>query len=275
MKEQEEKAKDPQGQSVITLRNVSKRYQPKKHQESTALYDINLDIAEGEFVCLLGPSGCGKSTLLKIIAGLEEASEGNVSLDGQEIVEPHWQCGVVFQHPPLYPWLNVEQNVSFGLRMRHLDKEQIRQRTQHYLEQVGLSEFAKFKPYELSGGMRQRVSIARSLINEPRVLLMDEPFGALDALTRGQMQSLIRGIWADTHKTILFITHDVDEALLLGTRVLVMSKHPGHLTRAFNNLEFTYHIAENDADGLRFSKEFKEIRLEILSLINGFTEYSI
>ncbi len=260
---------------VISLEDLSLHYETDSDADTVALENINLDICEGEFVCLLGPSGCGKSTLLKIIAGLIEPTRGSAKLDGEEIAGPDWQRGVVFQQPPLYPWLTVEQNVSFGPRMRRLPAAQIRERTAAFLKEVGLSEFARQRPYELSGGMRQRVAIARVLVNDPRILLMDEPFGALDALTREQMQTLVRGVWADTGKTILFITHDVDEALSLGTRVLVMSKRPGRIVQEFQT-GFTYSITPDNANYTRFSKEFQKVREKILALINGqMSEYNI
>ena len=270
-----EMGQERQNSKVISLEDLSLSYETDNDEETNALKDINLDIYEGEFVCLLGPSGCGKSTLLKIIAGLIEPTGGNAKLDGEDITGPDWQRGVVFQQPPLYPWLTVEKNISFGLRMRHLPPEQIKEKTGKFLKEVGLADFARQKPYELSGGMRQRVAIARVLVNNPRVLLMDEPFGALDALTREQMQALIRGIWADTGKTILFITHDVDEALALGTRVLVMSKRPGKIVAEFQT-DFTYSVTGDNTNNTRFSKDFQKLRERILSIINGqLNDYSI
>ncbi len=253
---------------VISLENLSVCFDMGRSEQAEVLRSINLDICEGEFVCLLGASGCGKSTLLKVVAGLIEPTEGRAMLDGEPITGPDWQRGVVFQQPPLYPWLTVEQNIAFGPRMRHVPRAQIRQSTKEYLDKVNLSAFGKHKTYALSGGMRQRVAIARALINNPRVLLMDEPFGALDALTREQMQSLVRSLWADTHKTILFITHDVDEALSLGTRVLVMSRDSGRIDKDMR-VDFTNRIAGDFADNTRYSKAFQTAREEILALING------
>lgn len=253
---------------VIELEELSLTYETGNGALVNALEDINLNIYEGEFVCLLGPSGCGKSTLLNIIAGFIPPTNGYAKIDGGIIKGPDWNRGVVFQQPPLYPWLNVENNIGFGPKMRNIPKPEIKEKVKRYLEKVNLVEFAKQKPYELSGGMKQRVAIARILVNNPRVLLMDEPFGALDALTREQMQILIRNIWWETGKTMFFITHDVDEALSLGTRVLVMSKRPGRIIREFET-EFTNSITGENFNKTRFTKEFQRIREEILGLINN------
>jgi taurine transport system ATP-binding protein len=216
----------------------------------------------------LGPSGCGKSTLLKIIAGFISPTGGSAKMDGEIITGPDWYRGVVFQQPPLYPWLSVEDNVAFGPKMRKLSKTEYGKIVNKYINKVNLSEFSKQRPYELSGGMKQRVAIARVLVNNPKVLLMDEPFGALDALTREQMQTLVRNIWWETGKTILFITHDVDEALSLGTRVLVMSKRPGKIVKEFRTT-FTNSITGENIDKTRYTKEFQNMREEILNLINA------
>jgi ABC-type taurine transport system ATPase subunit len=194
-----------------------------------ALDPIDLAIAPGEFVCLAGPSGCGKSTLLSLLAGFIFPTEGEVTMDGEPITEPGWERGVVFQQPNLYPWLDVRRNVTFGPRMRGLPKEEWHERAERALEMVGLEDFAARRPYELSGGMQQRAAIARVLVNEPMIMLMDEPFGALDALTRERMQEELLSIWRTTGRTIFFITHSVEEAVYLGTRVLVMSARPGRI----------------------------------------------
>ncbi len=256
---------EEQADTVVSLKNVSLTYQADSG--INALADIDLNLHEGEFTCLLGPSGCGKSTLLKIVAGFISPSTGQAVMDGAVIQGADWHRGVVFQQPPLYPWLNTRENVRFGLRMRNLPESESRQLTEEYLRKVGLQEFGNHKPYELSGGMKQRVAIARSLVNKPRVLLMDEPFGALDALTREQMQSLLRNIWWESKCTILFITHDVDEALALGTRVLVMSKRPGRIVKEFKT-SFTYAISGENSNRIRYTAQFLQVREEILELIN-------
>lgn len=252
---------------VVTIRDVSLRYSGEK-DDVTALQDINLNIKEGEFICVLGPSGCGKSTLLKIIAGFLQPSEGEATMDNSPISGPDWHRGVVFQSPTLYPWLNVHDNVAFGLKMRKFSKGEIKELTDKYLELVGLNGFEKHKPYELSGGMKQRASLARVLVNKPRMILMDEPFGALDALTRQNMQTLIRTIWTKTKNTVFLITHDVDEALALATRVIVMSSRPGRIIKEFNT-DFTYHISGASHEEARYTSEYMNVREEILKIINS------
>ena len=249
--------------SVLHLNNIELTYEAKG-QDVLALQNVELDIKEGEFVCILGPSGCGKSTLLKIMAGFIPPTAGSALLDGNEITSIDWNRGVVFQQAALYPWLTVEQNVNFGLKMR---KKEDPETVRYFLKKIGLEQFSNHKPYELSGGMKQRVAIARVLVNNPRVLLMDEPFGALDALTRENMQNLLRDIRRETKKTIVFITHDVDEALLLATKVVVLSRRPGRIIKELAP-SFTKHITEKD-NSVRFSKAFQEDREEILNIINS------
>ena len=192
-----------------------------------ALDNVSLDIAPGEFVCLLGHSGCGKSTLLGALAGHLQPSGGRLSLDGRPLHGPSPERGLVFQHHTLFPWLSALDNVAYGLKMQGVPKAERRARAQALLAQVGLDGFERRYPRQLSGGMQQRVEIARVLINQPRVLLMDEPFGALDALTRLKMQELLLDLWARLKTTVVFVTHDIDEALFLADRILVMSPRPG------------------------------------------------
>ena len=194
-----------------------------------ALHDVSFDIQPGEFVCLLGPSGCGKSTLLGALAGHLPFSSGQLLLDGQPIKAPDSERGLVFQHHTLFPWKSVLDNVSFGLKMKGIGKAEREKQARDLLHLVGLSGFENRYPAELSGGMQQRVEIARVLINKPKVLLMDEPFGALDAQTRLMMQELLLDIWNEIQTTVLFITHDIDEALFLADRVLIMSHRPGQI----------------------------------------------
>lgn len=253
-------------EKVISLKNVGLKYKTKRGYIST-LSNISLDIEKGEFISLLGPSGCGKSTLLNIIAGFLTPTTGAALMNGQLITGADWRRGVVFQQPALYPWLNVEKNVQFGPKMRKVSSQERNSQTEYYLKKVGLFEFRKHKPYELSGGMKQRIALARALVNDPQVLLMDEPFAALDALTREQMQNLLRGIWKETGKTILFITHDVDEALSLGTRVIIMSSRPGQIIKEFQP-SFTRTIIAENSNHARFSEEFGHLREQVLTLIN-------
>ncbi len=195
----------------------------------TALDNVSIEIRSGEFVCAVGASGSGKSTLLRLIAGLERASRGIVEVDGQPISGPGADRGMVFQKYALYPWLTVAGNVDFGLKLQGLAPAERRYRVDHYLEMVGLSRFARALPKELSGGMRQRVAIARALACQPRILLMDEPFGALDVQTKETMQEFLRDLWQRTGMTVLMITHDVEEAVFLGQRVYLMQSHPGRI----------------------------------------------
>jgi NitT/TauT family transport system ATP-binding protein len=199
-----------------------------------ALDDISLEIGTGEFVCLVGPSGCGKSTLLDIMAGLTRADAGRVLADGEPVIGPGRQRLVMFQEPALFPWLTAFGNVMFGLKLRDdLNNRERREIAWEHLALVGLDEFAYANIHELSGGMKQRVALARALAPDPQVLLMDEPFAALDAMTRDQLYGDIQRIWSESGKTIVFVTHDVREAVCLGDRVLLMSPRPGHIGREF------------------------------------------
>jgi NitT/TauT family transport system ATP-binding protein len=208
---------------TIVIDRVSKDFGANR-----ALDDISLTIEDGTFVTILGASGCGKSTLLNMLAGLTAPSGGQLTLDGTRIVKPGPDRVVVFQQPGLYPWLSLRENIAFGLRMRdtrHIDWK----RVDDVIDVIGLQGFEKHRPYELSGGMQQRVAIARALVMQPRVLLMDEPFGALDAQTRRTMQQFLLDLWDRIHATVVFITHDIDEAILLGERLVVMSRRPGRV----------------------------------------------
>jgi NitT/TauT family transport system ATP-binding protein len=200
-------------------------------EEIEALYNLDLDVREGEFLTVLGPSGCGKSTLLNIIAGFEPPTAGEVTLNDRPIDKPGADRGVVFQEYALFPWLTVLDNVCYGLREKHLSREQQVKRARIYLKAVGLDDFERRYPQELSGGMKQRVSLIRVLANDPKILLMDEPFAALDAQTRKDLQQELVALWQETHKTIFFITHNVEEAIYLGDRIVVMSARPGRITK--------------------------------------------
>jgi len=215
--------------SKLAIENVSKSFQTSSGKV-LALDRVDLNVAEGEFVCLVGASGCGKSTLLNIIAGLEKPDSGTVLADGKPITAPGRERLVMFQEPALFPWLDVFGNVLFGLKLKpNLTNKDRRDVARYYLELVGLSRFERANIHELSGGMKQRASLARALAPNPRVLLMDEPFAALDALTREQLYGDIQQIWESRRKTIVFVTHNVREAACLGDRVLLFSPHPGRL----------------------------------------------
>jgi NitT/TauT family transport system ATP-binding protein len=213
---------------LLSIRNVSKRFVTSRH-DTTALHDVSVQIEAGEFICVVGPSGCGKSTLLNLIAGLDRPSEGELIFDGRRIEGSGADRVVVFQEPALYPWLNVRANVEFGLKIKGTPRNERRDIVDKYLELVNLTRFEKAFVHELSGGMKQRVQLARALAVEPRMLLMDEPFAALDAQTRDVLQQELQEIWARTGATILFITHNVREAALLGDRVFVMTPGPGRI----------------------------------------------
>ena len=214
----------------LLIENVSRIFPGVRGGEPvTALKPTNLAVAENDFITLLGPSGCGKSTLLRIVAGLDRPSTGRVTLDGKPVTAPGPERGMVFQSYTLFPWLTVEQNIAYGLDERRVPEAKKREIVAHYLDRMGLKGFERHWPKQLSGGMQQRVAIARALANDPAVLLLDEPFGALDNQTRSLMQELLLGIWERDKKTVLFVTHDIEEAIFLAGRVLVMSRRPGRI----------------------------------------------
>lgn len=215
--------------SLLTLKDVTVRFESKGKPPVLALDNVSLSVRHNTFSVLVGPSGCGKSTLLRLVAGLEEPTAGVIELDGKPIVGPSRDRGMVFQSYTLFPWLTVRQNVMFGPKLEGLSKGDCETIADELIEAVHLKDFSHAYPNELSGGMRQRVAIARALANDPRILLMDEPFGALDSQTRQVMQELLLEIWQKKRKTVLFITHDIDEAILLGDEVHVMTARPGRI----------------------------------------------
>ena len=228
-----------------------------------AVSDVTLSIAPGEFVCLLGPSGCGKSTLLGALAGHIPVARGRLSVDGKTVDGPHPERGIVFQHHTLFPWKSVLENVTFGPKMRGIGRRARRQKAEEILGLVGLQDFATRYPKQLSGGMQQRVEIARVLVNRPRLLLMDEPFGALDALTRMNMQELLLDIWSRFRTTIVFVTHDIDEALFLADRVLVMSARPGRIIE-----EIKAPFARPRSSAISVTPEFGILKRRCLELLH-------
>ena len=231
-----------------------------------ALKDVNFTLKQGELLSVLGPSGCGKTTLLNIIAGFLLPTGGTITLGGHEIVGPSVERGMVFQQGALFEWLTVANNVNFGLRMRKADKQETAKKVEEWLEIVGLQGFGETPTYQLSGGMQQRVALARCLINNPDLILMDEPLGALDALTREKMQALVLKIWKETGKTIMIITHSVEEALLLGERLFVMAPRPGRLHKEYR-LPFAELGVTEDAREIKNGPDFRENREEILTMI--------
>lgn len=228
-----------------------------------ALHDVSLTARPGEFICILGPSGCGKSTLLGALAGHLPPSSGTIRVDGKPVHGPHPDRGLVFQQHTLFPWKSVLDNVAFGLKMKGVGREERQAAARDLLQLVGLAEFENSYPAQLSGGMQQRVEIARVLINHPRVMLMDEPFGALDAQTRLKMQELLLDVWARIRTTIVFITHDIDEALFLADRILVMSPRPGRIVD-----EIALDFARPRHAGLVTSAEFVRLKRHCLDQLH-------
>ncbi|WP_068817748.1 ABC transporter ATP-binding protein [Phormidesmis priestleyi] len=242
----------------LEVRGLSKSF-ATQDGSMAVLDDINIQLFPREFVCLVGSSGCGKSTLLNIVAGLANPSSGSVLVDGRAVTGPGSDRGMVFQNYTLYPWLTVSQNIAFGLQLRKMPKSEQRERIDYYLNVVGLTQFAKSYPKQLSGGMKQRVAIARALANEPAVLLMDEPFGALDAQTKEQMQQFLLELWEQTHVTVLMITHDVEEAIYLSQRVYVMGTRPGRM-----KLEVPVGLPEHRNLDMKLSPEFVDVKRQVL-----------
>ena len=246
---------------MIEIRAVHKEF-AKGERRVVALEEIDLTVAEREFVAILGPSGCGKSTLLNMVAGFDLPTRGSVKVAGEQILAPAPSRGVVFQEPALFPWLTVMDNVVFGPKTRGQSAADYRARAAQIIEAVGLSGFETSYPAELSGGMRQRVGIARVLIMEPKVLLMDEPFGSLDAQTRTLMQELLLALWERHHQTVLFITHDIEEAVLLADRVCVMTARPGRIKKSIE-----VRMPRPRSIELTTSPEFNALRRAVLELI--------
>ncbi|MCH2095365.1 MAG: ABC transporter ATP-binding protein [Rhodobacteraceae bacterium] len=252
--------------SGLSIENLSMRFDLPNGTSVQALKDVSLDIAEGEIMSVLGPSGCGKTTLLNIVAGFLAPTEGQVVLNGHRVTGPDAERGMVFQQGALFEWMDVRSNVSFGPRMAGKSEAQWGQNVDHLLDVVGLRDFKEKAVFELSGGMQQRVALARCLANEPDVILMDEPLGALDALTREKMQSLVLKLWKETGKTIILITHSVEEALLLGERLLVMAPRPGRIHKEYH-LPFADLGVNADLREVKKHPEFAERREEILGMI--------
>ncbi len=215
--------------SQLSIQGVSRVFTSPKGQTTQALTPVDFEVRENDFVTILGPSGCGKSTLLRIVAGLDQPTTGQVLLDGQPVQGPGADRGMVFQSYTLFPWLTIEQNIRFGLRERGMPEHEQKERADYFIAKVGLRGFEQHFPKQLSGGMQQRTAIARALANDPKILLLDEPFGALDNQTRVLMQELLLGIWESAQKTVLFVTHDIDEAIFMANRVAVFSARPGRI----------------------------------------------
>jgi ABC-type nitrate/sulfonate/bicarbonate transport system ATPase subunit len=248
---------------VISIRGVSRTFR-SSHGDTLALQHTDFDVAENDFVTILGPSGCGKSTLLRIVAGLDHPTSGEVLLDGKRITGPGADRGMVFQSYTLFPWLTVRENVCFGLRESGVPRAEQDDIARDFIERVGLAGFERHYPKQLSGGMQQRTALARALANQPRVLLMDEPFGALDHQTRELMQELLLGIWEAQRKTVLFVTHDIDEAVFMANRVVVMSARPGRI-----KVDRAVPLAHPRHYSVKTSPAFAELKAELTEQVRA------
>ena len=252
--------------SGLTVNDVSMVFQAPKGGEVHALKNVSFNLENGEILSVLGPSGCGKTTLLNIIAGFLGPTGGQLDLNGSDVAGPGPERGMVFQKGALFEWMTVEKNVDFGLRMKGMRRNERRAIVEDLLNTVGLKGFGGTPTYQLSGGMQQRVALARCLANDPQLILMDEPLGALDALTREKMQSLVLKLWKETGKTIMLITHSVEEALLLGERLFVMAPRPGRIVKDYR-LPFAEQALTGNIREIKSSQEFVEIREEVLGMI--------
>lgn len=246
----------------LVVDNISKKFQLDSGEYFYAIKNISLTVEEGHFITILGPSGCGKTTLLKIVAGLIESSEGEIFLNGKKIEGPSIECGLVTQAYTLFPWLTAEKNIEFGLRLKKVEPKERKKIVDKLLDLIGLSEYKNFYPKSLSGGMKQRVAIARTLAVEPEILLMDEPFGALDTQTRSIMQENLLDIWEKTRKTVLFVTHDIEEAIFLSDVIYISTASPGTIK---TKLDIT--LPKPRDFRIKTQKEFVDIKSKIIEII--------
>ena len=248
----------------LSIRGVSRTFTSARGKATQALLPVDFEVRENDFVTILGPSGCGKSTMLRIVAGLDFPTTGQVVLDGQPVEGPGADRGMVFQSYTLFPWLTIEQNIRFGLRERGMGLAEQKDRSDYFISKVGLRGFEQHFPKQLSGGMQQRTAIARALANDPKILLMDEPFGALDNQTRVLMQELLLGIWEAERKTVLFVTHDIDEAIFMANRVAVFSARPGRI-----KTELAVQLAHPRHYTIKTSPEFMDLKARLTEEIRA------
>lgn len=248
--------------TIITARHIKKRFRAKK-ELVTALDDCSIEVLENEFVCIVGTSGCGKSTLLRMLAGLDFPTEGDIVIKDRRVEGPAPDRGMVFQTYTLFPWLSVKDNIAYGLREQGADQDTIKKTVRKYLALMRLDSFADAYPKELSGGMKQRVAIARALATKPELLLMDEPFGALDPITKSEMQQLIREIWQKERPTIAFVTHDIEEAVFLSTKIYVMSAHPGRVKECI-----PVYLPYQRTQELKEREDFVALRMKINDMLD-------
>ncbi|MDH1764182.1 ABC transporter ATP-binding protein [Comamonas aquatica] len=250
----------------LSIQGVSRTFTNSKGVVTQALLPVDFEVRENDFVTILGPSGCGKSTMLRIVAGLDFPTTGQVLLDGQAVEGPGADRGMVFQSYTLFPWLTVEQNIRFGLREKGVSEAVQKERSSYFIAKVGLRGFEQHFPKQLSGGMQQRTAIARALANDPKILLMDEPFGALDNQTRVLMQELLLGIWESERKTVLFVTHDIDESIFMANRVAVFSARPGRIKS-----DIAVHLPHPRHYTIKTSPEFMELKARLTEEIRAET----
>lgn len=247
----------------LHIDNITLKFPTKDGGQFTAIENLSLEVKNEEFVVIVGPSGCGKSSLLYLTAGLNNPTDGEIRVAGDTVKGPSAERGMVFQSYTLFPWLTVAQNIEFGLKQKKMAASERKKIVDDYIKQVGLENFANHFPKQLSGGMKQRVAIARSLANDPKILLMDEPFGALDSQTRLQMQQLLLQVWEKSRKTVVFVTHDIDEAIMLGDRVFVMGSKPGRIQKILD-----VNIPHPRTLDMAMEPEFLTLKKEILSLLH-------
>lgn len=248
--------------SAITITHLNRTFPDSKRGDIVALENVSFEARAGEFICIIGPSGCGKSTLLQLIAGLDQPTSGKIRINGNPVTGPSAECGFVFQDYALFPWVTVQKNVEFGPKMKRFAKNLRAEIARKYIELTGLQGFEARYPNELSGGMKQRVAIARALANEPQILLMDEPFAAVDSMLRENLQQEILNIWNKTGKTVIFVTHQIDEAIYLADRIIVMTPRPGSILKTVN-----IDLPRPRERSLRISRMFQELQKEIRELV--------